>query len=177
MVKKISITLGYILFFTLSLMYFTPKVTLFYLLEKELQKHDVVVSNETLIDNGFSLNVNDASVFMKSIESAKIKETNIKIFGIYNSVNLNEIKLSNAAASFLPLHIDEISLRYSIFNPFNVKAYATGEFGEADASFNILDFTLHVDVEPSPKMQKEYRSTLRQLTKSEDGGYSYDKNF
>lgn len=177
MVKNLSITLGYILFFLLSLMYFTPKVTLFYLLEKELQKYDVVVSNEILIDNGFSLNVNDGSVFAKSIESAKIKEANIKIFGIYNSVNLNEIRLSNAAASFVPLYIDEFNVRYSIFNPLNVKAYAIGEFGEAEASFSILDMALHVDVEPSAKMQKEYKNSMRQLSKSEDGGYSYDKTF
>ncbi|MEA3371131.1 MAG: hypothetical protein U9Q40_07310 [Campylobacterota bacterium] len=177
MVKNLSITLGYILFFLLSLMYFTPKVTLFYLLEKELQKYDVVVSNEILVDNGFSLNVNDGSVFVKSIESAKIKEANIKIFGIYNSVNLNEIRLSNAAASFVPLYIDEFNVRYSIFNPLNVKAYAIGEFGEAEASFSILDMALHVDVEPSAKMQKEYKNSMRQLSKSEDGGYSYDKTF
>ena len=167
----------YFAFFALALMYFTPKQSVYYLLEKELKTYDVIISNEEVKDSGFTLKLENADLFVKSIKSANAKEVNVKIFALYNSVTLSDITLSSVAASFVPLYIDELSVYYSILNPLNIRANGAGEFGEADATFNLLDRTLHIDVQPSDKMKKEYRNSMRQLKKSEDGGYSYDKTF
>ncbi len=177
MVKRISLFFAYSMFFILALMYFTPKKSLYFLLEGELKNYSVIISNEEVEDKGFTLELQNADFYMKSIKSANASEVNLKIFVLYNSLTFNDITLSNAAASFVPLHIDELSLSYSIFNPLNVKAYGIGEFGEAEATFNILDRALHLDVEPSQSMKKQYKNSMRQLKKSEDGGYSYDKTF
>lgn len=177
MVKRVSLFFAYAVFFLLALMYFTPKESLYFLLEKELKTYDVIISNEELKDSGFTLKLENAELFVKSIKSASAKEVNVKIFALYNSVTLSDITLSSVAASFIPLKIDELSVAYSILNPLKIKAYGVGEFGEAGAAFNLLDRTLHIDVQPSDKMKKEYRNSMRQLQKSEDGGYSYDKTF
>lgn len=177
MVKRISIFFAYSMFFILALMYFTPKKSLYFLLERELKSYDVIISNEEVKDSGFTLELQNADLFVKSIKSANAKEVSLKIFAIYNALTLNDITLSNAAASFVPLHIDELDISHSIFNPLNITVYGIGEFGEAEATFSILDRTLHVDIEPSDKMKKEYKNSMRQLKKSEDGGYSYDKTF
>ena len=177
MVKRIILLFGYPLFFILSLMYFTPKQSVYYFIEKELKTYDVIISNEEVKDNGFTLNLENADLFVKSIKSASAKAVNVKVFVLYNSITLNDITLSNFAASFVPLKIDELSVAYSLLNPLKIKAYGIGEFGEAGAAFNLLDRTLHIEIEPSDKMKKEYKNSMRQLKKSEDGGYSYDQTF
>lgn len=177
MVKKVSLFFGYSAFFLLAFMYFTPKQNLYYFLEKELKIYNVIISNEKVQDKGFTLTLENADLFVKSIKSANAKEVNVKIFALYNSLTLSDVTLSSVAASFVPLHINELRFTYSVLNPFNITAYGIGEFGEAEAALSILNRSLHIDVEPSDKMKKEYANSMRQLKKSEDGGYFYDKTF
>lgn len=175
MVIKLSKFFGYALFFLLALMYFTPKVSLYYLLESKLNERSVIVDKETVIDNGVSLSIQNASVNVKSIESAKIEDINVKVFGIYNKVTLENIELASVAATMLPTDVQSVDITYTIFNPLYVKAEAIGGFGEAEVSFSILDMALHVDLKPSKKMLTSYKQTLRNLKKSKEGDYSYDK--
>ncbi len=177
MVKKLSIFLGYTLFFILSLIYFTPKVSLYYLAEKELNKFDLIISNEQVVDSGFSLELSDFNLYIKSIESATVEVLDMKIFGLYNTVKLQNIILSDTAKSFLPLNIYLVEARYTIFNPLNATATANGEFGELDVTFNLLEMALNIKLIPSDIMLKKYRSTMSQFSKNEDGSYSYVKNF
>jgi len=177
MVKKIALLFAYLAFFILALTYFAPKANLYYLLEQELKKRDVVISEKNVSDKGFSLQLSDANVFVKSIKSANVKETDVKIFLLYNSIVLRDVTLSSAASSFIPLKIEEIKIVYSILDPLNVKAYGVGEFGEAEASFNVMERRLRLELAPSQKMLKNYSSTMRQVKKLEDGSYVYDKTF
>ena len=177
MVKRIFIFLAYVTFFMLSLMYFTPKISIYYFLETQLKPYDVVISSELLQDKGLSLNIQDASVSLKAIESAKIKDLNIMILGLYNSVEVSDVELSSAAASFVPLKVQKIDMSYHAVNPLNANAHAIGEFGEAEVSLNLLERTLHVRLIPSALMKKEYKHTLRNLKKSENGEFTYDKTF
>ena len=169
--------LGYSLFFILALMYFTPKIAIYYLLEDKLNPHAIVISDEKLQDNGLYLSINDAVISVKGIESAKISEIKIKLFGLYNSLNLTDVKLSSAAASLTPVNINKPYISHSIFDPLNVTAYADGGFGEMNAKFNLIDFNLHLDLEASATMKKDFKSTLRNLKKLKIGVYSYDKTF
>ena len=177
MVKKLSLFFAYALFFILALMYFTPKTSLYYMLEEELKKYEVVISDENLQDKGFSLNVSDLNVYVKDINSAEVKNVNIKVFALYNSLNVEDISLSSVAATFIPVNIDELSVSYSVFNPLNIVLKGNGGFGTADGSFHILERTLHFDVVPSDEMIKKYKNSMRQLKKNENGSYSYDKTF
>ena len=177
MVKKILKYIAYTLFFILSLIYFAPKVAIYYLAENQLKLYDVVINNENLKDKGLSLDINNALVYFKGIQSADISEINIAILGIYNTLSLEKITLSSAAASFVPTKIDKVDIKYSIINPLNIDAHANGEFGKIDAKFNLSDFNLHLNLEPSGKMKKDFKSTLKLLKKSKTGVYSYDKTF
>jgi len=177
MVKKLAVFFGFVLFFLLSLMYFTPKENIYFALENELKKYDVIISNESVSDNGFTLSLSDAELFFKSIKSADIKEIDIKIFGLYNAVNIYDVKLSKSASSFLPLNIQKVTITHSIFNPLNVKIYELGDDGELEGSFNLLEMALHIIFEPSELMLEKYKNSMREFKKSEDGSYSYDKTF
>ena len=177
MVVKLSKVFGYILFFLLALMYFTPKVNLYYFLEKELSEKNIVIDDEQIIDNGFSLSVTDAKLNVKSIESATVEEINVKVFALYNSISLENIKLSSVAASMVPIDVSNVNITYTIFNPLYITADAVGGFGEAEINFSILDMALHLDLKPSKNMLSSHSSTLRNLKKSKEGDYSYDKIF
>ena len=177
MVKKIAIFFAYVSFFMLALIYFAPKVSAYYFLENQLKNFDVIVGSESVNDSGFSLKIIDANIFVKSIDSANVKNTNIKLLGLYNSISISEVTLSSTAKSFIPLKIESANLIYHIFNPLNVNADVVGEFGEADITLNLLDRTLHLKLTPSPLMNKKFRSTLRNFKKSENGEFIYDKTF
>jgi len=177
MVRKLAIFIGFVLFFLLALMYFTPKENIYFALEHELKKYDVVISNEKIDDSGFTLNLSAAEIFFKSIKSADIKEINIKIFGLYNSISIQDIQLSQTASSFLPLNIQKVTITHSIFNPLNINIYELGDDGEIEGSFNLVEMALHIIFEPSELMLKKYKNSMREFKKSEDGSYSYDKTF
>ena len=168
---------AYLLFFLAALIYFTPKVNLYYLLETQLKEQSVVINDEVVHDNGLSLTINNASINLKSIESAKIKEINVKFFGVYNSISVTGISLASVAATMVPTEVQSISITYSVLDPLHLVATAVGEFGDAVLSFGAFDGVLHVELHPSKKMLASYRQTLRNLKKSKEGAYIYDKTF
>ena len=174
---KILKLLAYIFFFILALIYFMPKESVYYYLEKELLLNKVVLSGEEIEDSGFSLQLNNSKVSYDSIESADVENINIKIFLVYNSLSVSNVRLLDVASSFVPLHVDTINIKYTIFNPLNIVAESNGEFGQASAEVNILDRNISMVLKPSPLMLKKYSATLRNLKKNKAGEYKYEKTF
>lgn len=166
---------AYSFFFLGALLFFIPKVSLYYYAEKELAKHKVLISKETSVDTGFTLKLNNASVYYDLIQSAHIDKADLKVFLFYNTFSLENIKLSDILTSIVPIEIKSIHIKHFIFNPLYITGTSSGQFGKATMSFNILNKNLKLLLEPSEIMQKKYRSTLRKLTKQEDGSYVYEK--
>ena len=175
--KKLAKFFAYALFFIVALMYFAPKVSAFYFLEEQLKPYGVIISSEKLSDKGLSLDIQDAVISFKSIESAQITQANIKIFVLYNAVHIEDVKLSSTAASFLPLDIQEGEIYYSIVDPLHLKGKVHGDFGEADLLYDIAQKRVYITLKPSKLMLNKYRSTLRNFKKDENGEYIYEKTF
>lgn len=176
MLKTLKL-LGYTLFFILLLIYFIPKESLYYFVEKELQKEQVVLSDEEIVENLFSLELRGAKLSYRTIESLEVEMISVDIFLLYNSISLEGIKLSSTASSFVPLHLKKIDFSYTIFDPLVVSAKADGEFGEAEGEFNILDRNITMVLTPSKLMLKNYKSSLKNLSKNESGEYRYVQSF
>lgn len=176
MVKKIGKFFAYLLFFMATLIYFLPKISLYYFLEKELKPYAIIISSEDTKDRGFSLKIEHANLSLKGIESANINEIDLKLFLLYNSILLNEVALSNTLESFIPLQIHHVDIMHHIFNPLFITAQVSGEFGEADISFDIIKRSLHLELKASKIMKRDYKNTLRTLKKTKQGEYIYDKN-
>ena len=174
---KISKPLAYFLFFILALVYFMPKESIYYYLEKELAQEKVILSGEEIVDSGFSLQLNSVKVSYDSIESANVENINLKMFLLYNSLSVSNVKLLDVASSFVPLKIDTINIKYTVFNPLKIVGESDGEFGQANAEVNILDRNISIVLKPSELMLKKYRATLRNLKKNEAGEYKYEKTF
>ena len=107
MVKKFLKFFGYVLFFVFALMVFIPKSSLYYLAEENLKKFDVVISDETLHENIFSLSIENLEISVKGIESAVVQEADIGLLFFYNSVSVKNIKLSSLVESYLPSKVQE----------------------------------------------------------------------
>jgi len=174
---KIFKFLGYVLFFLGALVFFMPKSSTYYYVEHELKKHKIIFSKEELVDNGLSLQVNNSSLSYDGIDVAEIKRMNVKIFGLYNSIKIEDIILTSFASSFLPIKIDSLELSYTIVNPLQVNAYASGEFGSAQAMLYILDRNVSAVVIPSKLMLQKHKKTLSMMKKQKNGEYNYDKTF
>ena len=173
---KIAKFFGYLFFFLAMVLFFLPKVELFYLAEKQLEPLKIVISNEKLHDSGFSLELRDAKVYFEGIESANIEQLKISPWVFTNSVTLRNIELSHAAKSFVPLDVESVELSYHLFNPVAVNIYAKGGFGELTGELDLINRTVMIFMNPSPKMRKEYAHTLRHLKKEKNGEYSYAKD-
>jgi len=176
MVKLLKF-LAYILFFIFALIYFLPKQSLYYLAEQELEKQQVVLSNEEIVEKIFSLELQHSTLSYQSISSAEIAYIDIKLLAFYNLIIIHDINISSVASTFIPLNINSVEMKQTLLNPLNVVFKAQGEFGEAEGVFYILDKNVSLTLKPSSLMLKEYKSTLRELHKNEKGEYQYDQTF
>jgi len=167
--------LAYSLFFVLVLMYLMPKSSIYYFFERQIKPYAIVINNENVKDRGLGLKVTDATVFIKSIDSAQIGSIEVDLFALFNAIDIKDVTLSSVAAAVMPLHIQEVHIRHSILNPLQITVYGEGEIGVFHASFNLLDRLLNVNLKPSETMLKEYKSTLTNLKRSEKGEYIYEK--
>lgn len=176
MVKKLLKFVAFLLFFIFALILFVPKESFYYLLEQNLKKFDLIISNEKLEDKIVSLDIQNLDISAKGIESLKIKEANIKILALYNSIELENIKLSSLVETYLPAKIEKIDIYYTIFNPLLLQADGHGEFGDARVEVHLLDKSVTLQLKPSKVMFGKYRNTLREFKKSKNGEYLYEKS-
>ena len=168
---------AYALFFIFALIFFMPKVSLYYYAEQKLAENKIIFSNESAVDNGLSLKLSNADISYDAIESANIKNIDIKLLIFYNSLSVENIELSSMASSFVPLHIKRLDIKYTILNPVTIIANASGEFGEANARLNILDKNVTILLTPSELMLNKYKNTLQSLRRNQSGEYEYVKIF
>ena len=176
MVKKLLRFFAYTLFFILALMAFVPKSSLYYLLEQNLKKFDVVISDEQLQESLLSLSIANANISTKGIDSASIGQSDVTLLLFYNKLSFKDIKLSSIVETYLPSKIASIEIDYSLFHPLTLEVNAEGDFGEARSSLHLLDRNASVVLQPSKKMFSHYRKSLRFFKKNKDGEYTYAKS-
>ncbi len=174
---KILKFLAYVTFFLLALIYFIPKSSVYYYVEQELALKKVIVSQEKIVENSFSLDIKDATLFYDEIQSAKIQNVNTKLFLVYNSVEAQNIVLSDMVSSFIPVNIDTLTIKHTFFNPLKLELNAKGKFGEMSGEVNILDKNISIILIPSKIMLLKHKNSLAKFKKNEKGEYQYDKTF
>ena len=177
MVNKLMKFFAYFLFFCFALMLFIPKDGLYFLLEKNLKEYGVVISGEQLYPTLSTLKVEHLAVSVKAIDAAAIESVEIRLFGVYNHISVEKIRLSSLVSSYIPPEIDSLDISYTLLNPLLIDAKSSGKFGEAKIVIDIKERLLNVMLSPSKLMQKKYKNSLRYFKKSKDGGYVYTKNF
>ncbi len=175
--KKIALFLFYTLLFFSALFFFTPKVNLYFFIEEQLKPLDVVIAYEEAVDNGFSLELLHAKLYIQKIKSADIGTAQFTLLGVYNTATVDKVVLDKTFEQFFPPVIQQIEVTQTLLSPLQLNGTAVGDFGEAVATVNLLERTLKVVLKPSKLMLSKYKSTLKQLKKSKEGDYRYESKF
>ena len=173
MVKKLMKFFGYFLFFLAALVAFVPKSSLYFVVEKQIEPLGVVISQEALVEHFFSLEIEHAHLNLKGVEAARVQHASVMLLGVYNRVQLQDIKLSAMAKSFLPLRVDEVDIIYSVVDPLHVRVKASGAFGHCEAVLNVKTRRFELVLHPSKLMKQQYSNALRELKKEKNGEYHY----
>lgn len=176
MMKKISKFLIYIFVFVIFFIIFLPKESFYNLLEKELEKNQIVVSNEIKEDKAFSFFVSNADIFYQGINGAKIDELTFKTYFVYTNISLKNINILDSLSSFAPTPIDEIVFEHSIFSFNKVKISAKGTFGELNADLNLFTRDIKIELNASSKMKNSYSKILKNM-RFENERYLYEYKF
>ncbi len=177
MVKKLGKFFAYTLFFVFALILFTPKSSLYFLLEENMKQFEAIISKEKIEDSLFTLRMQNLELSLKGVESALIEKADITLLGLYNSVAFYNIELSSVVDAFMPPNIENATVSYTVLHPLQIRAVALGDFGKAHVTCNIIDRNVSIVLEPSKRMLSEYRNSLNEFKKDSQGGYVYAKTF
>ena len=170
MVKRV---VGGFFLFILLMWLFAPKQELYYLLEKKLKEKDIVLSNETVTDTWFGLNIKNADVYIKGIKMANTADLQLNIFFFYNTLNIENINIDESLHDMAPKAIDELKVKYSVLNPLNVTINGLGSFGTATGAVALKDKQVYIDF----PVAKDIQTIKKFLKKDETGGWYYEANY
>ncbi|MEA3498623.1 MAG: hypothetical protein U9R16_06135 [Campylobacterota bacterium] len=82
--------------FNIALLAFLPKQNLYYALEKQLEKYDVIISDEKFKSSMFGFTLNDASLYFKGVDLATLDKVNIS----FSKIDISSKELGYAKTSF-----------------------------------------------------------------------------
>lgn len=165
----------YVTFFVVMLYAFFPKKNIYYFAEQKLSAFGIIINNETIQENLFSIKLQHADLYVQNIKSATVGNAKCTFLGFYDVLKIKNILLATIANNFLPKKIEEIKIEYTIIHPLSVALTAKGAFGTAKGHFNILNKKVFILFKPSHLMLQQYQNSLQLLKKLPNGEYSYEK--
>jgi hypothetical protein len=169
MVKKI---IAVLLLLPIFLLLFAPKEELYYLLESELEKNDIVISNEKFSNTLFGLTITDADIYIKGINMAKIKSLNLNLFLLYNNLTIESIETDRGIHNIVPKSIDSITATFSILKPYKIAVESIGSFGSTVGGYYINQNKLFFRLK-----EKKNISSFKKFLKKDIEGLYYEKFF
>lgn len=175
--KRLRNALIYLLVFLTALLFFVPKENLYYLAERQAEPFGAVLDGETLNDRLFLLDAQGGTLFVKGIESASVGTLSFRLFGLYNRIDVTELRLAQAYGRFFPPEVDSIRVVHALWDPLHLRIEAEGAFGTAQAVVSLASRHVEATLQPSETLSAGYAQTLRYLEKDESGGYRYATDF
>lgn len=108
-----------ILVFIVTFLFFLPKQNIYFFLENELSKHEIIISDEKFTSSLTNFEFVDANLYIKGVNIALLNKVNLSLDGL----NISSKEIGNVSTSF---DIDTRSIVID-FNPTKVfiKDYKT----------------------------------------------------
>jgi hypothetical protein len=174
--KRILKLFLYLFAFIVFFIIFLPKESFYNLLEKELEKNQIVVSNETKKEEIFSFSVLNADIFYQGINMAKVDDITFKTYLFQTKVDIKNINFLDTLSSFAPTPISEVILEHSVLDINRINIKSSGTFGELNGKINILKREVKIELNASTLMKNSYGNLLRYM-KFENERYIYEYKF
>jgi len=167
MVRKILLLLVVFLF---SVIVFAPKRELYYLLERELLKQDIIINNAQIDSGLFTLTLTGLQIYVKGIEVARVDEVEIFSLLAYNRVSATGIETESSLYRVLPTKVKSVELEYQIFNPTAIQIDTNGTFGRASGSVDTNKMHLKL-------IEEGAITALKPMLKKSEEGWYYELSF
>ena len=174
--KKLIKFFSYVLVMLSLLIFFLPKINLYYAAEALMKQKNVYISDEEAFDKGFTLELKHAKVFFDKLALADVESIRVSPLFFYNVLNIDNIHVNEGFSDFLPQEVKNVRVEHFIFNPVKVKFRGESEDSHFYGNVNLLKRMLSVHIRLGVISEKKYGTMLRKLTK-EEGGYLYEYKF
>lgn len=176
MMKKIFKISTLVFVFLLSFLMFLPKDSIYFLVEEKLAKEKVVLSNEQIFSSLFGFEIKGADVFYENIAVANVEKIDFKSYFFINKIKIKNIRLMESLQAFAPSFIDEVNIKYSVFDFKNINIDSFGNFGNVKGKVDLVNGVLFLELSPSNKMRSLYGNVLSNM-KFNNGNYTYEYKF
>ena len=173
MIQKIIRAIIYTLVFIIILIFLLPKELFYNLFEKELQRYNIVISNETRKEK-LDFVISDAYIYYEGIQSLHIDRLVFKSLIFYTKVNIENIYFEDRLKNFIPEGIEKISFTYNILTLNRVYIEANGKFGEIKGELKLFDKMINIELYPSNSIKE---SDLIKYFRYENDRYKYEYKF
>ncbi len=175
--KRLGIILVYFIIILGFILFFLPKINLYYQAETLLEKYKVTISQETLSDKGFIFTIEKGLVYFDDLVVAKIDKVSASSFLVYNSVRFSPFSLSKDMEQFLPIGIQNFNVTHSVINPVHVIIQGAGDFGSFKGDIALLDRNISLVLSPSKLLIKQRPFWLKRMKKTAEGDYRYESAY
>lgn len=142
------------------------------MLERELEKQEVVIGGEEIDEGWFCLRLENASVYVSGVKVATVKEIKLFTLLLYSSVSLDEVVLDSSLKAMAPESIPALDISYLLLTPFSVGIDAEGKFGQATGEADIRSRSVKILFDGTEGLG----GFSKNLTKSEEG-WQYETSF
>jgi len=169
MVKNIFMGLLLVWFILIILM---PKQELYYKLEQELNKNDIIINEKRIEEGLFSLTLYDSDVYIKGIKLATVKKIEFLTFLAYTRILLEELYLDDSLKSMFPTQIDKAKFIHTALNPIYVDISSEGSFGKLSGIVNLEERVVRVDFNNTENI-----NNLKSKLQKDKKGWYYETSF
>jgi len=145
----------------------SPKQELYFLLEKELAKNDIVISNERFVDRWYGLEIYDADIYVKGIKMATTESLKLYIFFLYNKLSVTNTKIEVD-----PKSIDTLTAIFNVIKPYKIAIKSSGSFGTVDGGVYLMDKKLILRV-----IEHKNMKMFEKFLSKDDRGEYYEKYY
>ncbi len=157
--------------------FFLPKVQLYYAAENLLAQKKITLSKEIANDRGFVFSIEGGTLYFEDLEVAQLDGISVMPLLIFNRISFAPFSFSQEMQSFIPGTIEQMNIQYTIIDPLHVIINIEGDFGTLNGSITFLDQHILADMVPSDMLLKKKPVWLKQFKKQEGGVYRYESNY
>jgi hypothetical protein len=167
----------FIFVFIALVIFFSPKTQLYYKAEEILADKHIILSEETVNDNGFVFSIEGGRLYYDDLEVAQLNEVTFLPLIFFNRISVAPFTFSREVRNFIQGMVTQMYLQYSLIDPLHIIYKAEGDFGTITGSVAFLDRNISIDLTPSDKLLQSKQPWLRKLKKEEGGVYHYESTY
>jgi len=155
-----------------SLALFAPKRELYYLLEEQLMKQDIIINNEIVEDGLLSITLNHPEIYFKGIRIAEVESIRLWSLLFYSRLDIKSIAVNQRLQQFVATDIESIAITHTPLVPKELSLLGEGGFGVVDGTMGLESRVVRINIYDDALISK-----LKALLKQDDKGWYYETSF